>query len=435
MMFEKTRLHLTIMYSVTIGFILMVMVLLLYFILAQSLKNNTQQQLENATQKAIIEWKLHHGGDAHADDFIPTDKQDIRMDWDFLQSNQFILIHAQSDNSYITSITSDSLESLAQDWLVHHDWPESKSKWIDLNEGSNERVYAVMITTVIPTSTIPETAILVAQDVTDFHRLLLQMKWFLLVFSIILLVVATAVGYFFSGKAMISIRSAYRRQQEFTADASHELRTPLSVLMSSVEILEEQKNNLPPFHHKVLNNMGDEIKRMIRMVEHLLTLARSDAEMPELVKRNFDLRLEMAKVFEQMQPLAKQKNVSLILRDSSPEQHFMYYGDQDKIRQLMVILVDNGIKYNLSGGTVTIELHTGHKRKPEIIISDTGIGIPQKEIPLIFERFYRVHKGRSRELGGTGLGLSIAVWIVEAHGAKLRVTSEPGQGTSFYITL
>ncbi|WP_420319385.1 sensor histidine kinase [Gorillibacterium massiliense] len=234
---------------------------------------------------------------------------------------------------------------------------------------------------------------------------------------------------------MVPIVRSFKRQQEFTADASHELRTPLSVLQSSVEILEEQKKQLPAIHQTVLGHMKDEIARMIRLTDQLLMLARGEADTLQSRQETFELRQTVYSAIERIQTIAKDKRIDIRLEDTLPGGTFLYGGDPDQINQLLYILLDNAIKYSFTDGAITVHIGKSGEAEVELSIEDKGCGIPAENLPHLFQRFYRVDKARSRHLGGTGLGLSIAAQITRNHGGQINVSSEINRGSTFTVKL
>lgn len=266
------------------------------------------------------------------------------------------------------------------------------------------------------------------------EQLLHQMRWTLIVTGILLLGGAALVGYWFSGRAMIPINQSYKRQIDFTTDASHELRTPLSVILSSAEILQEKKESLPAFHQTVLQSMLDEIHRMRRLADDLLTLARSDVEANQ--ERRFQkvgLYGLIREVAERMQIKASAKKVKIVNRAALEGVYLM--GDGDSIRQLFYILLDNAVKYSEEGSEVVVDAVLDGTNRVVCSVRDYGNGIPKEDLPYVFERFYRADKARSREVEGTGLGLSIAAQIVKMHKGQISVSSSKEQGTLFSVVL
>ena len=243
------------------------------------------------------------------------------------------------------------------------------------------------------------------------------------------LVIVFISSLFLADRAIIPIRKSWERQKNFVADASHELRSPLAVIQTNLELVMGNKEETVESQSKWLENVQTENKIMTKLVNDLLFLARADSNQ-QMVERNF---FELNKILEEamtiFEPIASKKDMKLTLHTDSKVD---FFGDETRIKQLMVILIDNAIKYSPAGGLVLLHLKSpdGHV---EIIVSDNGEGIAQEHINRIFERFYRVDKARSRENGGTGLGLAIADWIVKEHRGFINVISTPGKGTTFRI--
>jgi two-component system, OmpR family, sensor kinase len=220
------------------------------------------------------------------------------------------------------------------------------------------------------------------------------------------------------------LEGLFRAQQRFIADISHELRTPLTTIRGNVDLLRRMNNVDKPS----LDAMQAETERMTRMVGDLLLLAQADAGLP-IRRERVELDTLMLEVFRQARLLADGIEVSIREEDQAT-----ILGDGDRIKQLMLNLVDNAIKYTSKGGKVTLGLRRADGWAA-LTIADTGIGIPPQDLPHVFERFYRVDKARSRAAGGTGLGLSIVQWIAQAHGGRIDVQSELGKGTTFTVWL
>ncbi|WP_409994232.1 sensor histidine kinase [Parageobacillus genomosp. 1] len=278
----------------------------------------------------------------------------------------------------------------------------------------------------------------VGMDVTSFFSVFRWLLAVLIGLAVLFIGVAVALSYFMSKRALIPVQEAYDRQRQFVADASHELRTPLSVIFSSVEALameeEVTKNELA---HKLLTRLREELKRMTKLINDLLTLARADAKHAslQLVKETFDFRPYAERTLQLLSELAAKKQIQMHLH--APEA-VVITADADKLTQLLYILLDNAIKYTPEHGEVTLSLRLEpwkQQKRLTISVKDTGIGIPPEAIGRIFDRFYRVDKARSRQQGGHGLGLSIAKWIVDAHGGTIDVQSEVGKGSEFIVKI
>lgn len=269
-------------------------------------------------------------------------------------------------------------------------------------------------------------------DISFTNHLLKRLLTILTALGILFLGIALLLSYFMSKRAMIPIRRSFQRQREFVADASHELRTPLSILQSSLDVFDmEEGEQLSAFGRTVLFNMKDEVRRMTKLVSDLLTLARSDSGHPDLQCEYADVIPSVEQMMRSTQTVAASKKIALKL-DAPPA--VMVYGDHERIKQLLYILLDNAIKYTPSGGEIQVTLSVDEAENPPVLclsVRDTGIGIPPEEQNRIFDRFYRIDKNRSKQMGGTGLGLAIAKWIVEAHHGTITVASSPGNGSTF----
>lgn len=431
-MIKRTRQKLLFIYSSIIALILVIMAASFYFMLSGVVNRDEHSRLEKAGKKTVQEW-LHHttGGG-------PKEKENADhpraggMEWEFLQNDQFAVVY--DERGKIISISGDR-NPLAIDEIGHQlvkGADASPHMRIEQQATEGRNVYAVYR---VATEDGKGSVIYIGEDISKQINLLREMKWLIIGLTVVLLLVASLTGHIFAGRAMVPIVRSLKRQQEFTADASHELRTPLSVLQSSVEILEEQKKQLPAIHQTVLYHMKDEIIRMIRLTEQLLMLARGDSGMQQLRLEFFDLHQTVQAVTERMKTIAKDKRIEIQLEDMLPEGKFLYMGDPDQISQLLYNLLDNAVKYSFPDGAVTVYAGKSGDSEVEISIKDKGCGIPMENLPHLFERFFRVDKARSRHWGGAGLGLSIAAQITHNHGGQIHVTSETNQGSTFTVRL
>ena len=205
------------------------------------------------------------------------------------------------------------------------------------------------------------------------------------------------------------------------------------MVMASADVLENDPSITSPFLKQVIGDVRDEVKKMTKLVGDLLTIARSDNQKITLAKEQFDLAELLRQIVRRMQPLAEKKQIQVICGEMKPTD---IRADEQKIKQLMLILIDNAVKYTPPGGQVTIDLDgKADKNKLRVRVRDTGIGIAPEDQERIFDRFYRVDKARSRESGGNGLGLAIAQEIATLHRGKISVASKLGEGTTFTVEL
>ena len=246
------------------------------------------------------------------------------------------------------------------------------------------------------------------------------------------LLLAAAGGYLLSGRALRPIRTAMDSQRAFIGDASHELRTPLSVVRANAELLKRHLSEPVSANREAVDDIISESDRLGRLVGQMLILAQADAGQVRLSLSEVALDELADEVARSMRLLAEERGISLETDLDGPVR---LRGDGDRLRELMVVLTHNAIKYTDSGGRVRLEVRKPSGGKVTVRVSDTGPGIPAEALPHIFDRFYRVDKARSREAGGTGLGLAIARWIAEAHGGSIRAESVPGVGSAFTVQL
>lgn len=228
------------------------------------------------------------------------------------------------------------------------------------------------------------------------------------------------------------LEHSFKEQQRFIADASHELRTPLAVLRGEAEVVLDKTRSVEEYQQS-LSLIQDEAERLSRIVEDLFILARQPINTrAALNKERVSLNDAVRDCARAAQVLAFRKGIRLKLQGESPS--IALNGDEELIKRMILNLLDNAVKYTPQGGEVSLAL-AQQNGNAEIIVHDTGIGIPQAAQPRVFDRFYRVDKARARAMGGAGLGLSIAQWIAEVHGGEISVVSAPGQGSTFTVLL
>ena len=228
------------------------------------------------------------------------------------------------------------------------------------------------------------------------------------------------------------LEASFKEQQRFIADASHELRTPLAVLRGETEVALGKTRAIGEYKNSLIL-IKDEAERLSRIVEDLFLLARQPIDAPlTLVQQPLSLNEVVNDCVRAAQVLAASKD--LRLRVSNGSTPLVLKGDDELLKRMLLNLLDNAVKYTPEGGEISVEL-AAQNGNAQIIVKDTGIGIPKEDQAHVFDRFYRVDKARSRTLGGAGLGLSIVWWIVEAHGGRIEIESAPGQGSAFTVHL
>jgi len=228
-----------------------------------------------------------------------------------------------------------------------------------------------------------------------------------------------------------SLRHLEQMRQEFVANVSHELRTPLTSIKGFAETLLNSNFEDRALSERFLRIIDNETDRMIALINDLLDLSRIESGKQPLKMGAVDLKEVFEDTVLMLQNKANAKGVTL---ENNIYTSAMVEGDEKLLKQVALNLVDNGIKYNSEGGRVWIEAEQGLD-SVEVIVGDTGLGIATEHLDRIFERFYRVDKGRARHMGGTGLGLAITKHIIDKHKGTIAIESRLGKGTKIRITL
>ncbi|MFB5283402.1 sensor histidine kinase [Peribacillus sp. Hz7] len=263
----------------------------------------------------------------------------------------------------------------------------------------------------------------------DAERVMLdQLFMILLVGGGLGSLVAIAAGYFLAGRALIPIKKSWEQQQRFVSDASHEIRTPLAVIQSRTDLLFQSPNATIQEKAVDVSIISKEVRRLNKLVNGLLTLTRTDSNQMEVKKANFFLDELIAEIVEHYADIASFQEK--MMTKYIPEQ-IVFLGDKERIHQLLVILIDNALKFTHEGCEIHLSC-TKNASFIQLVVEDNGQGIPQADISKIFDRFYQVEQSRTAN-EGSGLGLSIAKWIVETHQGTIKVTSEENKKTRFEI--
>ncbi|MBU7554069.1 HAMP domain-containing histidine kinase [Pediococcus ethanolidurans] len=262
------------------------------------------------------------------------------------------------------------------------------------------------------------------QSINRFKNLLLAS---LIVFGLIVFI----ISYIISRINMKPVLKAWKQQEEFVDSAAHEIRTPLTIIQNKLEGLMTKPNDT------IKNQVGaiimslSEIRRLNGLTSDMLTLARANSNVITLDKAPVDFSSFMSEILEPYKDLIKSEDKKLV---TAIDVNKPVLVDAKRVHQLIVILLDNAIKYTPKGATITVNSNI-ENRNLKIQICDTGIGIRDKNKKSVFKRFYREEKSGNKQTGGNGLGLSIAEWIVRAHKGKIKVTDNPGGGTIFTVLL
>ena len=280
------------------------------------------------------------------------------------------------------------------------------------------------------------------QDIGNGQRIVLMSKsfqqdmlWSLLKIFIgvgsLSLVILFFISIYFTNKAINPLEETFKKQKQFIADASHELRTPLTIIKTNVSILKENELDTIHSQKKWINYIDSQASRMSTLVNEMLSLANLDANRSKQEKININLSNLVTDSLLVFEVVIFEKG--LVLEEGVGDNIFIK-GEQDQIKKLISILMDNAIKYTNKNGKISVSL-ISEKNKAKLVIKNTGEGIGNEHLDKIFERFYRVDDSRDRGTGGYGLGLSIAKAIVDDHKGKIYAESIINNETSFIIEL
>ncbi|WP_265457683.1 sensor histidine kinase [Enterococcus sp. HY326] len=264
----------------------------------------------------------------------------------------------------------------------------------------------------------------ITQSVHSFRKILIICMLVFAAFSILL-------SYYLSGRFIQPIIASWRKQQQFVENASHELRTPLTIIQAKLEGLFTKPERTILEESEDIALSLNEVQRLSRLTNDLLMLARSDSDAVLAVKQPTKVNDFLNKTLEPYGEIlaAEDKEFSLVLGENR-----QILIDPEKIQQLLLILIDNAMKYTIAGESVTV-VSTFRSNDWLLEVKDTGSGISDEAKAHIFDRFYRADASRNRDTGGYGIGLSIAMWIVKLHGGKISVLDNQPRGTVFQLQL
>jgi signal transduction histidine kinase len=228
-----------------------------------------------------------------------------------------------------------------------------------------------------------------------------------------------------------ALSASEKEQQQFIADVSHELRTPLTVLRGSLEVALEEDRTAEEYR-EAIGNAILEVRHLTRISQNLLFLTRGESGRVTLSFANLDLGRFAAETVRDLGQAAADREMTL--EAAAPALPVYVFADSGRLQQVLHNLVENALQYSQPGGKIRVEVGAA-PGEALLSVTDQGIGIPEADLPYVFERFFRSKKSRRANPGGSGLGLSIVRWIVEAHKGKVTVQSEPGRGSTFTVRL
>jgi signal transduction histidine kinase len=429
-MFQGLRIRLTLWYCGVLGLALILFGVALYFGTQHFLLTPVESDAAMHAQVHQNEWFTDSAGRAcpslgQQAQFDPPPGQGFQRPEQVACFDQYgNLLPGQDTTGFPSAFLTNTLVKTAlQTGRPAHDIVDAG--------GSTGQIYRYALVVPSQTGSSNVGVVLIGESVQAQESALSLLLTLLLSMGAVALLGAGLGGLFLANRALAPARMAWSNQQRFIADASHELRTPLTLLRADAEVLLRGRERLEAEDAELLEDIVIEANRMARLSNSLLTLARIDNTSLHREHDVVDLVDLAQKGARRVQALAEQNGITLQMENIGIP---YVIGDPMLLEQAVLVLLDNAIKYNLSGGRVIVRIEA-KDAQAVLEVRDNGIGIAALHLPHLGERFYRVDKARSREAGGTGLGLSIARSIVVTHGGRLSFSSAPEQGTTVTITL
>ncbi|MEO8457048.1 MAG: ATP-binding protein [Chloroflexota bacterium] len=424
-MFNTARWRLTVVFTGVVVVLLLVAGIAIYFTTSSLIYRRVDAELADKAQTELfLTDPGDHGGHGPDDHGAPPTGQ-------FDQGGYFYAVSDTSGNVSSMSYDADDNSLVSANTLAAAVKNGSAVQQTTSANGEDQRVYALLVDHPGQSAQVLQ----IGRSIDSEQGALSELRTILLVTIIGSIIPALTGGYLLSGRALRPIRTSVDAQRAFVADASHELRTPVAVVKTNAELLvkhlQSGKLGQSPNDALAIEDILGETDRMAKLVSQMLTLAQVDAGQQTIAPSPMSLGELADEVGRSMRALADAKQLTLDVR---ADPAVWVEGQRDRLREVLVTLVDNAIKYTDAGGRVVLAVERRH-RKAVVTVSDTGAGIPSDSLKHIFERFYRVDKARTRDEGGTGLGLAIARHMVAAHGGDIRIDSDVGKGTRITIEL
>jgi two-component system, OmpR family, sensor histidine kinase CiaH len=402
-MFKKTKIRLTIINSVVFSLLIGILSLIIY--------TYTYTQLYRDVDQSLL-WNIKRVQESDNPAGFPISNRDPRVLMIMWDENKQLMNPLQGANAIFLQDElkyPKKINELYDDRIGHMNY-----RTISIQGETTRGKVTLQILRSIDSE----------KDLLDTLLIILIVGW---VLGSILSIVA---GYILAGRALIPIKNAWQKQQEFVSDASHEIRTPLTVIQSRLELLLREPNATIEEKAQDFSILLKENRRLSKLVASLLTLARSDSGQIQLNKKMFSLNELLEEIISHFSEIVsfQEKEISLTIKNT-----YFFYGDPERIHQLIVILIDNAMKFTKENDSIRISCEQ-IKNSFVIKVQDTGAGIKEENISRIFDRFFQEDESRTSK-SGIGLGLSIAKWIVDEHNGKIKVKSKIGEGTTFEISL
>lgn len=421
--FERLRRKLTIIYTVVFSIIIVVILGAAYTFIWWEIASHEKEELVAQAYHEAEEW-LNSGE-------LPCSQTSL--------NNGSMLAYFVTMDDKVVILNQLGSGPQGRAIMSHkNDWPKKldgtrilRMHGVDTPDSSERYRYLAAVVPVIRDNDSNAIGKLyMFKDIEFYYAAAYRTLFILTCMALLLVLAACYISYLIAGINIRPIKQMYEQQKQFTADASHEMRTPLAVMRLAVTALKEDMGSkCSSFATESLEILSNEVDSMSKLTHRLMELARSEQELQPLVMQNIALSNLCEAVGAQLELLADKKGIT-ITRLIEPELNM--YGNEESIRRLLIILLDNAIKYSPSGTKVILRLFKNGGQL-NLQVADEGEGISDENKKHVFDRFYRVDKARSRSQGGFGLGLSLAQAIAKQHGAIIKVKDNEPQGTIMQV--
>lgn len=416
-MFHKLQRKLTLTYSLWFFLTLTVLFVILFFIFKNMVYQSVLWQVEDIVHDQTSEFSERH-----------------HLEKGPFRHSLYLSAFLSSDGKDI--VYKGTLpDHLRREFIVRiHD--KKESGLIRTGSGRSEKVLLIYAAEPVKEKGRVSGYFLVAKGITQTHELIEQWFRVLFILGLTAALLSILVAHILARRAVLPVKHNYEKQRDFIANASHEMRTPLSVFSASLEYLEaEEKGRLSDSSKETLADLKEEVREMNMLISHLLDLARADRGGFAEDQSVFPIHEFIDSVIPYFQHKAFMEKKTFHL--DLPKAEVVVRANPTEIRQLLTIFLDNAFKYTNVRDAITLTVQIKEEKQQYLCISikDSGIGISESDQSHIYERFYRVEKGRARQSGGNGLGLSIAREIVDAYHGRIDVDSRINRGTVFHILL
>jgi signal transduction histidine kinase len=439
---NRTRLQLTVCYSLVMGLLLSVFGFITYQVLIQAYLYAIDQELQTvakAFHRNLEHVLIKPGQVSPALKEILSDLCLVDQPCSTVVSDRSVdpshqkMLEAYQQNYYLRFL-SQSEQLIATSGFRPRDLPPTPTtvEWSTLRDRWGERYHQISM----PLHTFNQHTwgyLQVGRSLREVDRRLAGFQHVLWVGVPVSVLFVGLSSWWLAGLAMRPVQRSYRQMQQFTADAAHELRTPLTAILATTDSVLRMPAASAPDLRETVVTVDRQASRFLSMVKDLLLLSRLEQHTLSFQPRSLCLNDLVVDVVDEFAALAESADLTLVQTSQTPKP-LEILGDEDQLYRLLSNLVANAITYTPPQGQVTLHLHQ-ERHHAVIQVQDTGIGMTPQDRSRVFDRFYRVNQDRSRQSGGTGLGLAIAHAITEAHRGSLHVESTVGRGSTFTVRL